>query len=109
MHDLDAIVSRYYAAWKDRDRHTLLSLVTPGLEFRSPIDNFDGAEAFLDACLDAFGGMTVNITHRLFGSDEGWIAYEIPGPGGDAQPFAEHLLFEGNRISAIRVYFGARD
>lgn len=108
MHDHEATTEAYYAAWKARDRDGILSLVTPDLRFRSPIDDFDGAAAFLDACLEPYGGMSIQFTERLFGDTDGWIAYELPDAEGDPQHFAEHLTFRDGRIASIRVYFGAK-
>ena len=101
-------IERYFQGWADRDREAIVGAVAPSFQFRSPIDDFDGIDAFLDKCLEPFGGGKLDFKSRVFGDREAFVAYEMPGPKGPMH-VAEHMRFtEDGKISAIRVYFGTK-
>lgn len=97
-------LAAYYRAWESQDREGILATTGSTFQFRSPMDNFDSAEDFLDKCLDRFGGMKFDFEARLYGNDQAVVLYSMPEPSG--MPVAEHLVFSGDRITAIQVFFG---
>jgi len=105
MTDLIDVAERYYRAWAEKDRATIEGLVTEDLAFASPSHEFDSAAAFLDCCLEPFGGLSLDLRSRVPGEDELWVSYALTGPGGAPMHLAEHLRFRDGKISAIRVYF----
>ncbi len=98
---------RYFQGWADRDREAILDCVAPTFQFRSPLEDFDSIDAFLDACLERFGGHQLKLSSQVYTNSEGFVAYEMQGPTGP-MPIAEHLRFTDGKISAVRVYFGGK-
>ena len=97
-------VARYYRGWENTDRDAIVATLADSFVFRAPMDDFDSSEAFLDACLERFGGMAFEFDSRLATDDEAVVLYRMP----DGLPVAEHLRLIDGKIAAIRVYFGGR-
>ena len=72
------ILNEYYDGWLKSDRHKARALIHDDLIFRSPNDNFDGAEAFFEVCwpvADQFNEM--NIIQEVYTDDAAYIAYKF--------------------------------
>ncbi len=70
------MIEAYYKVWLDGDRKKARSFLSPDLKFRSPEDNFDKADKFLDACWkysENFNHMTIE--HSIFDSEGGYVVY----------------------------------
>jgi ketosteroid isomerase-like protein len=101
MADTKSITDAYYQGWVRSDRDAVRSLLADDLLFRSPEDDFDAADEFLDACwkfAEGFDAFTVE--HAVYAEDGAYVVYTF----GD---FAcgELLKIENGKISEIFVTF----
>ena len=71
-------IETYYRCWVDNHRELARSLLADDLTFRSPEDNFDGADAFLDACWK-YADKTdeIAIVHSVYGEAGGYVVLRM--------------------------------
>ena len=97
----EAIIRDYFDGWLKSDRAKVRSYLADNLKFRSPADNFDDADSFLDACWKYsrdFSEMTFE--HSVFAADSGYIVYT----SGDLCS-GELIKIHDGKISEIYVTF----
>ena len=95
------IIAHYYDAWISNDRDKARSLLADDLKFRSPSDNFDGADEFFDCCWKYAADFNeMPMVHEVYGEDRAYIAYRI----GDMVN-GEFIRTRDGRISEIHVTF----
>lgn len=102
-------IERYYRAFRDRDRETLRSLLTPDFHFVSSFGEYRERDAMLDAIWPAVGqAWAKNL--RIFGAGPEFVVlYEHENAPGVQRPpmrMAEHVRFEGERLAAVEVFVG---
>lgn len=107
--DHHGAIARYYDAFRTRDRDSLRALLTPDFHFVSSFGEFHDRDAMLDAIWPSVG-QTWATNLRVFGTGPDFVVlYEHASTPGMARPpmtMAEHLRFDGERISAIEVFVG---
>ena len=97
----DSIIRDYYASWLSGDRAAARNLLADDLKFRSPADNFESADAFLDKCWalsERFDRM--DVLHQVNGETGGYIVYR----SGEFCA-GELLKIRDGRIAEIYVTF----
>ena len=96
-----SIVRDYYASWLNGDRDAARGLLADDLKFRSPVGNFDTADAFIEQCWhlsEQFDSM--DMLHQVYDEAGGYIVYRT----GDFCA-GELLKVRDGRISEIYVTF----
>jgi hypothetical protein len=102
-------ISRYYAAYRERDRAALESLLAPDVHFRSAFGEYRHRDAMLDDIWPHVGQVwATNL--RVFGDGPDFVVlYEHADPSGPVHPpvtMAEYVRFAGDRIVEIEVFSG---
>ena len=70
------VIKAYYKAWLDGDRKKARSLLSRDLRFRSPEDNFDNADDFLDKCWKYSEDFEhIVIEHEIYDFTGGYVVY----------------------------------
>jgi hypothetical protein len=95
------IVEEYYQSWIDSNREKARSLLADDLKFRSPRDNFDSAEDFINACWglsESFN--TMEDLHTVFDADGAYIVYR-----GENFCCGELLKIIDGKVQEIYVTF----
>jgi hypothetical protein len=107
--DYHAAISRYYAAFRERDRDALRSLLTPDFHLISAFGEFRERDVMLEAIWPSVGQAWATKL-RIFGDGPEFVVlYEhetAPGAQRPPMTMAEHLRFEGDRIAHIEVFVG---
>ena len=97
----DETVTSYYDCWLRSDRAGARALLADDLKFRSPPDDFDSADAFLEKCWAFSEGFDeMNVVHRVADDEAVYLVYSF----GD---FAcgELIKVRGGKIVEIYVTF----
>jgi ketosteroid isomerase-like protein len=107
--DYHRAIRRYYQAYRDRDRESLRSLLTPNFHFVSSFGEYGDRDAMLDEIWPAVGqAWATNL--RIFGQGPEFVvlyAHEnAPGVERPGMTMAEYVRFEGERIAEIEVFLG---
>ena len=99
--DSGRITREYYGCWINNDRAGARGLLADDLVFRSPMDNFAGADAFLDSCWQfAEGFESFEPVQEAYADNTAYVAYSV----GEMM-VGEFLRFRDGRISEIWVSF----
>ena len=96
-----SIIKGYYDHWLKGDRDAARAMLADDLTFRSPADNFDGADAFIDKCWalsEQFN--TMDVVHQVYDDSGGYLVYRT----GDFCCGELHKIRDG-KISEIYVTF----
>lgn len=95
----------YYRCFKDRDRGTLETILTPDFVHSSPFGRFDDRDKMLDAIWPSVGDRHA-VDLEIFGEGDAYmVRYRhniAPQP-----KLAEFIRFKGDKIAEIEVYLGA--
>ena len=108
MNDWD-VIRQYYNSFRDRDLEGVRACLTPDFHFASGFGEFHGRDDMLEAIWPNVGqAWAANL--RIFGEGPEYVVlydHEI-APGAQRPPMrmAEHIRFEGSRISRVEVYVG---
>ena len=97
----ESIIKGYYGHWLKGDRDAARAMLADDLTFRSPADNFDGADAFIDKCWalsEQFNAM--DVLHQVYDDSSGYLVYRT----GDFCCGELHKIRDG-KISEIYVTF----
>ena len=97
----EPIIKAYFGHWLKGDREAARASLADDLTFRSPADNFESADAFIDKCWalsEQFN--TMDILHQVYDDDGGYLVYRT----GDFCCGELHKVRDG-RISEIYVTF----
>ncbi|MCG8433726.1 MAG: nuclear transport factor 2 family protein [Gammaproteobacteria bacterium] len=99
--DTKSLIEKYYQAWIDSDRQQARSLMADDLKFRSPNDDFDSADAFLEGCWrHAAGFNEMNVAHAVYDEQGGYIVYS-----GEGFSCGELVKVKDGKINEIYVTF----
>src|SRR5688572_20179024 len=102
-----AIIEQYYRGFRERDIDAVRGALTEDFKFVSSFGGFDGRESMLDAVW-ASVGQSWAVDLRIFEQgDEYVVLYHHENAPGVTRPpmsMAEHLTFNGDRISRIEVF-----
>ncbi len=72
----ESIIKGYFGHWLNGDRDAARAALADDLVFRSPADNFDSADAFIDKCWalsEQFASM--DILHQVYDDSTGYLVY----------------------------------
>lgn len=107
--DYRDIIERYYRAYRERDRESLRSILTPNFHFISSFGEYRDRDTMLDEIWPAVG-QTWATNIRCFGDGpELVVLYEHENAPGLQQPpmsMAEYVRFDGEQIEEIEVFVG---
>ena len=98
---VEAVIKGYYDQWLKGDRTAARAALADDLTFRSPADNFDSADAFIEKCWhlsEQFN--TMDVVHEVYGDGGGYLVYRT----GDFCCGEFHKVRDG-KISEIYVTF----
>ena len=107
--DYHASIYRYYAAFRERDRDTLRTMLTPNFHFVSAFGEFHERDVMLEAIWPSVGqAWATNL--QIFGDGPEFVVlYEhetLPGSARPPMAMAEHLRFEGGQLARVEVFVG---
>jgi ketosteroid isomerase-like protein len=96
-----------YAAFAAGDRARMEALLADDFTFSAPPDPLLDRAAYWERCFANGGDGTAFDFVRLFeDGDEVVVTYEATRPDGTRFRNCEVLIFAGDRISRVEVYFG---
>ncbi len=94
-------IKSYYRCWVTNDRSGARALLADKLTFRSPQDNFDNADDFIETCwryAEQFNSF--DIQHAVYDTKAAYIVY-----GSETFCCGELIKLQDDKISAIYVTF----
>ena len=95
------MVADYYGYWVSGDRSAARALLADDLRFRSPMDNFDSADAFFEKCWQYAEGFTdFSPVQEVYADNSAYVAYDVGG-----MMVGEFIRFRDGRICEIWVSF----
>ncbi len=95
------IIDGYYKAWVENDRERARSFLCDDLKFRSPKDNFDSADQFMDACWKfAEPFKQFKVIHEVYDDQAGYVVYD-----GLEFVAGEFIRIRDGKIAEIYVTF----
>jgi hypothetical protein len=102
-------IERYFRAFRERDRDTLRSILTPDFHHATSFGEWRDRDAMLDAIWDGVG-VSWAVDLQIFGEPpEFMVRYDLessPGVGRPRMSMAEYVRFRGEAIAEIEVYVG---
>lgn len=102
-------IEAYYRAFRERDRETLRSILTPDFHHMSSFGEWNDRDAMLEAIWPEVGHSWAEGL-QIFGEAPNYmVRYKIATQARSERPpmsMAEFIRFEGSRISEIEVYTG---
>jgi len=101
------LVRRCFAAYLAKDRAAIEALIAADFSFTSPYDDHIGRAAYFARCWPNADRMRHFRELRLFAQgDEAFILYEAQFEGTGVFRNTEFFRTDGDKITAIEVYFG---
>ncbi|MGD9094003.1 MAG: nuclear transport factor 2 family protein [Anaerolineales bacterium] len=98
------IVRCYYKAWASQDRSEVRALLHDRLQFTSPQETFDSADAFLGACWNYSEGLTgVQFAIEVYEDSEAFVILVWFNEVGSGFTDAEYLQVGREKIKRIVV------
>lgn len=98
------IVHRYYKAWASQDRSEVRALLNDQLEFASPQESYESADAFLDACWKYSEGLTgVQFSKEVYEDGDAFVILLWSNEDGSSFADAEYLQVAQEKIKQIVV------
>lgn len=95
------IIHGYFECWVKNDRDGARKLLDDKLKFRSPVDNFDNADDFLNKCwIFADELNELNVYQEIYDDISGYIVYGI-----NDFVSGEYIKVGFNKITEIYVTF----
>jgi ketosteroid isomerase-like protein len=104
----EAVVARYFAAFRSGDLKTARGLLSDKLSFTGPFDTFDNADDLIKS-LGALAPVVKGVEERkvMANGDDVATFYDMLTPMGTS-PIAEWHHVKAGKIDAIRAYFDPR-
>jgi hypothetical protein len=98
------IVRRYYKAWASQDRGQVRALLNDQLQFSSPQETFESADAFLEACWKYSEGLTsVQFTIEVYEDSEAFVILLWSNEDASGFTDAEYLQVDQGKVKRIVV------
>lgn len=95
------IIKKYFDGWVRDDKDKVRFYLADGLKFRSPEENYDSADSFIEACWKHAEKMPrFDVIHEVYDNDGGYVVYST---GGFVS--AELLKIRNGKIYEIYVTF----
>jgi hypothetical protein len=107
--DHQLIIEAYYRAFRQRDRETLRSILTPDFRHMSSFGEWRDRDAMLEAIWPTVG-QSWAVKLQVFGEVPRFmVRYQhesLPGTPRPSMSMAEFIRFDGDQIAEIEVYIG---
>ena len=101
------LMRRCYAAWEEDDRSALEELLSDDFTFNSPNDDHINKAEYWERCWSNSETIrAIHILNLLENDDEAFVHYECELKDGTRFRNTEYFRIEGNKITAVDVYFG---
>lgn len=108
QHSREHVVRAYLGAYPAGDRAALERLLARGFRFTSPYDDAIDAATYFARCWPSHERIrSITIEDLAVTGDEAFVTYLLVARDGRHFRNTEHLVFDGDRIASIDVYFGA--
>ena len=94
-----ALVERYYQNWVTNDRDGARAALADNFRFRSPAENCDGADEFMERCWGHAAGFDkFDVVKSVYDDESGYVVYRT-----STFCCGEFLKVENGKISEICV------
>ncbi len=102
------VVRAYYGAYPVGDRAAVERLLAGGFRFTSPYDDALDAAAYFARCWPGHDRMrSLTIEELAVVGDAAVVTYRLVTRDGEEIRNTERLIFDGDRIASVEVFFGA--
>ena len=102
------LIRKYFAAYENKDRMAVDSLLTNDFIFTSPYDHRVDRETYFKRCWPYNEqSPTYEIGKLLEKDNEAFILYDCRTNSGGGSRNTEFFTIEGNKIKEVEVYFGS--
>ena len=107
-HTRSEIVRRFLAAWQAEDRPAFEALMAHDFIFTSPYDDALDKAGFFDRCWPNNGYIREHVFEQVIEEgEEAIVRYKAVTRDGKEFRNVEWLVFAGERVRSVNVYFGA--
>ena len=102
------LIRKYFAAYENKDRMAVDSLLTNDFIFTSPYDHRVDRETYFKRCWPySEKSPTYGIEKVFEKGNEVVVLYDCETKNGAGSRNAEFFTIEGNKIKEVEVYFGS--
>ena len=106
--DRAAQIRALFAAYLANDRQRVADALTEDFRFTTPFDDGLDKAAYFERCWKDTGWIARHDIERIFvEGDAAFVTYLCLATDGRSFRNTEFMVFDGDRISRIDVYFGA--
>jgi ketosteroid isomerase-like protein len=106
--DRAAQIRALFAAYLANDRQRVADALSDDFRFTSPFDDGLDKAAYFERCWKDTGWIARHDIERIFvEGDAAFVTYLCLATDGRSFRNTEFMVFDGDRISRIDVYFGA--
>jgi ketosteroid isomerase-like protein len=104
----EEIIRALFAAYLSNDRNAVENRFTDDFRFTSPYDDRIDKATYFERCWRASDWIERHELERIFvEDDEAFVTYQCVTKAGRTFRNTEFLVFSGEKIKRIDVYFGA--
>jgi hypothetical protein len=108
MKDRTAVVRRYLGAYQRDDRPALETTIADNFQFTSPQDDHIDRACYFQICWpEHMRTKAIDIEHIVMDGNAAYVTYMLERHDGRKVHNTERVTFEGDKINAIEVFFGA--
>jgi hypothetical protein len=101
------IVRKYFAAYENKGRHAMESLLSEDFVFTSPYDYRIDRQTYFTRCWPYSElSPTYSIEKLIEEEGEAFVLYQCKSGAGSARN-TEFFTIEGNQVKQVEVYFGS--
>jgi ketosteroid isomerase-like protein len=102
------IIRSCFAAFAAKDRQILEDLLSDDFRFTSPYDDRIDKATYFERCWPNSERIREHVLERICeAGDDAFVLYRCTTREGNTFRNTEHFRFDGDRVRAIDVYFGA--
>src|SRR5690242_9256391 len=102
------IIRRYFDAYRSNDRLAVEKLLTDDFRFTSPTDDAINKATYFARCWPNHKRIKEHVIEKTMEDDDSsFVLYRVVASGSREFRNAELFTFEGARVRAVQVFFGA--
>jgi ketosteroid isomerase-like protein len=102
------LIRALFAAYLANDRVTVERMLADDFRFTGPYDDALDKPSYFERCWRDAGWIERHELERIVVvGDEAFVTYQCVAKGGKSFRNTEFVLFDGDRVRSIDVYFGA--
>ena len=102
------LVRHYFDSWEKADRSALEALLAEDFTFTSPYDDHIDKPTYFERCWKNSDWIERHELEQIFvEGDDAFVTYRCVAKGGKTFRNTEFLVFDGDKVKRIDVYFGA--